>query len=150
MKIWLCGINTMCLQGLDPLSMRESAFNHNLTLLQQVVNAVWGLLYTNVNPYTQGWIICSNIVLQLYLMSKCLSWCACPAQPAISCHDRIHDARLGVNEVDRGEGWTLKEECTEYHELNKRRDEVHESWLIKCELCVRAPRCAWQGVTSML
>ncbi len=34
---------------------------------------------------------------------------------------------FGVNEVDRGEGWTLKEECTGQHELNKRRDEVYES-----------------------
>jgi hypothetical protein len=35
-----------------------------------------------------------------HFMSTRLSWRACFAQPAMCCHDSIHEARLGVNEVD--------------------------------------------------
>jgi hypothetical protein len=46
-------------------------------------------------------------------MSARLSWRACFARPAMCCHNSIHEARLGVNEVDTltgEEGWRLEEE----------------------------------------
>ena len=63
MKIRLGDINEMCSQGLNLLSMQESASNHDLTLLQQVMNAVGGLLQKNGNTYTQGWMVCRNIFI---------------------------------------------------------------------------------------
>jgi hypothetical protein len=43
------------------------------------------------------------------------------------CHDSIHEARLGVNEVDTGEGWRFKEEWTGQHALETLRDEIYEA-----------------------
>jgi hypothetical protein len=40
MKIWLWNFNEMCLKGLNLSSTRNSAFHHDLVLLQQAMNAV--------------------------------------------------------------------------------------------------------------
>ncbi len=52
--VWAFSIQIRCLwkvcsQGLNLLSMQESGFNYDLTLRQQVMNAVGGLLQKNVN-----------------------------------------------------------------------------------------------------
>ncbi len=43
MKIGLGNSNEMCLQGHNLSSTRNSAFHHDLALLQQAMNAVGGL-----------------------------------------------------------------------------------------------------------
>ena len=115
--------------------MQESASNHDLTLLQQVMNAVGGLLL----PYFYS----------QHFMAKRLSCRACSAQPAMCCQDNIQDARLGVNEDDTGEdNGSKKSELDNMHWV-KLRDEIYEAWLIKRNLCVRVPWLARQGVHSL-
>ena len=113
--------------------------------MQQVMNAVWSLLYKNVNTYTQGWMIFRNIIRHNTLCRHVLAGAQAPHNKpcaAMTCSG-------SMKWVDGDEGWTLKEEWTVYHELNKHSDEIYESWLIKRELCVRAPRLARQGAHSM-
>jgi hypothetical protein len=52
MKIGLGNSNEMCLQGLNLSSTQNSAFHHDLALLQQAMNAVGGLLPTKVKTLT--------------------------------------------------------------------------------------------------
>jgi hypothetical protein len=53
-------------------------------------------------------------------------------------HDIVHEAKLVVNDVDTS--GVDKITCTQ-----KLREEIYDSWLIKCELCVRGMARAVRG-----
>ncbi len=96
-------------------------------LLQQVMNAVGDLLkkcehiHTRMNDLQES-------VNAHHLMSTRLSWRARPTPPAMCTAAMCceYEARFKVTEVDRGEGWMLKEEWTG-HALRRVRDAIYEA-----------------------
>jgi hypothetical protein len=57
MKIRLGNSDEMCLQGLNLSSTQNSAFHHDLLLLQQAMNAVGSAPHKSENMNTQEWLI---------------------------------------------------------------------------------------------
>ncbi len=125
---------------------QESESNHDLTLLQQVMNAVRDLLLKNGYTCIQGWMVCQNILLTTFHVntfklarvlrtaSHVLPWQYTRSE--IGCQRGWHRRR-----------WGFKEEWTGQHAQGKASWWNLWSLLNKTQsVCARAMACATRGV----
>ena len=88
----------MCSQGHNLLSMQVSALDHDLTLLQKVMNAVWVCTRESEHIHTRMNDLQQCFFAQRVMLTK-LSWQACSEQPAMTLSMKRD---LVVNHVDTG------------------------------------------------